>query len=276
MTKDPGINSRSRRRRRLKPARCRSLSRSLTRPPAAPAPRRRRSRRCRRQLRSALPLCLPPPPAAGFTLPDRAPNTPAQSPSRSLASAERRPHWPDGRDRGPAGPIGRGGGRGEGRGLAPHVRGGQGGVGRTLCSRAARAGGRGARAPPAPAAPRAPAPPHAPRGGAGPGAAPRRGGSETLRSPHVERGRGRGQRREAGERIGGHREGPRSRSRSAPLPSLNRSESGRGVTALTVPGGGNVRSGPSVPAAAPPVAAPARELSRRRSLQPFSPLRGEK
>lgn len=276
MTKDPGINSRSRRRRRLKPARCRSLSRSLTRPPAAPAPRRRRSRRCRRQLRSALPLCLPPPPAAGFTLPDRAPNTPAQSPSRSLASAERRPHWPDGGDRGPAGPIERGGGRGEGRGLAPHVRGGQGGVGRTLCSRAARAGGRGARAPPAPAAPRAPAPTPAPRGGAGPGAAPRRGGSETLRSPHVERGRGRGQRREAGERIGGHREGPRSRSRSAPLPSLNRSESGRGVTALTVPGGGNVRSGPSVPAAAPPVAAPARELSRRRSLQPFSTLRGEK
>lgn len=144
----PVINSRSRR-RRLKPARCRSLTHPPPRSGLAPLSPRRRLGRRRRQLHAA-PLARSPspqPPAAGFTLPDRAPNAAAQSASPSLASAERRLDWMDADGAPRANQARRGAGRGAGA-RAPRAGGGgaeREGWGSSLFSRCWR-GDRGVRA----------------------------------------------------------------------------------------------------------------------------------
>ncbi|XP_064297867.1 basic proline-rich protein-like [Phalacrocorax carbo] len=179
-----------------------SLARSLTRPPT-PASRRCRpaaaaaaaaaaasSAPCRSPARSPSPQ----PPAAGFTLPDRAPNAAAQSASRSLPSTERRLDWMDADGAFRANQAQRGAGKGAGA-LSPRAGGGEGGVGE-LFVLALPVGAWGARVYPShAAAPRLPGPgcPSPERSGARAREARGRGG---LKLSAPSRGGGRGRRKE--------------------------------------------------------------------------------
>lgn len=123
----------------------------------------RRAARCLTHPRPGLSALLPPPAArprsARAALPPALPprrRRPPASPSRTERQTRRpnrrRAHWrapraaPIGRARtgGPLAPIRRGAGRAGGRGLAPHVRGGQGGEGELFVLALPPPGGRGA------------------------------------------------------------------------------------------------------------------------------------